>query len=293
MQELEFTIITGLSGAGKSEAIRCFEDMGYFCVDNLPPNLILDMAKISLHPQSKVRKIALVSDVRGREFFDALSEALKQLKERGIPYQILFLEAGDEVLVKRFKETRRRHPLSLGGRVIDGIKKERRLMQSLRGIADMIIDTSGLEAWELRDKIRSSFLRGEKQKGLLITVISFGYKFGVPLDADLVIDVRFLPNPHYINELRPLTGEDQKVRDFVLDRKETQVFLKKFLSLLAFLLPHYLSEGKTHLVIAIGCTGGTHRSVTLANETYKFLTEKGYNVVVKHREMETANSVER
>jgi len=286
VQELEFTIITGLSGAGRSEAVRCFEDMGYFCIDNLPPNLILDMAKLSLHPESKVNKIALVCDVRGREFFETLFEALRQLKERGISYQILFLEASDEVLVKRFKETRRRHPLALGGRIIDGIKKERRLMESLRGIADLIIDTSELNAWELRDKIRSSFLREEKRKGLLITIVSFGYKYGVPLDADLVIDVRFLPNPHYVEELRPLTGQDEKVRQFVLEREETKFFLEKFLDLVAFLLPHYVSEGKSHLVIAIGCTGGTHRSVTLADETYKFLVEKGYNVLVKHREVE-------
>lgn len=286
MQEVEVTIITGLSGAGKSEAIRCFEDMGYFCIDNLPPKLILDIADLGSHPGSKIRKIAVVSDVRGGRFFEDLSESLKELKRRGIPYQILFLEASDEVMVKRFKETRRRHPLSVDGRVIDGIQKERKLMETLRGEADMIIDTSDLEAYELRDKIRSSFLKEEKKKGLLITVISFGYKYGIPLDADLVMDVRFLPNPHYIEELRQLTGLDKKVKKFVLNRRETKLFLRRFHNLLAFLLPHYISEGKTHLVIALGCTGGEHRSVALAEETSKFLLKQGYNTVVKHRDIQ-------
>ena len=282
---MEFTIITGLSGAGKTEAVRCFEDMGYFCIDNLPPTLILKMAELCSLPGSKIKKVALVSDVRGGEFFDALSEALRELKKKNINRQILFLEASDETLVKRFKETRRRHPLARGGQIIEGIRKERELLGQLRGQADMIIDTSGSAAYELRDKIRTSFLGPQKRKGILITVVSFGYKYGVPMDADLVLDVRFLPNPNYIPDLQPLSGEDKKVKDFVLMREETKEFLQKYLDLLAFLLPHYVSEGKSHLTVALGCTGGTHRSVVLAEETRKFLRKKGYNVIVRHRDI--------
>ncbi len=284
-KDLEFTIITGLSGAGKSEAIRCFEDMGFFCIDNLPATLIPKMAELCSLPGSKIRKVALVSDVRGGEFFDALFESLRELKSKAIDYQILFLEASDEELVKRFKETRRRHPLAKAGQIIEGIDREKRALQSLRGSADMIIDTTNIETYELRDKIRSSFLGEQKQKAILITVISFGYKYGVPIDADLVIDVRFLPNPHYIESLRKFSGEDQPVKDFVLKRPETQTFLKQFRQLLTFLLPHYVSEGKTHLTVAIGCTGGTHRSVVLANEIYRFLYEKKYNVAIRHRDV--------
>jgi len=285
MINLEFTIITGLSGAGKSEAIRCFEDMGYFCIDNLPPNLIIKMAELCSLPGSKINKVALVIDVRGGEFFDALFESLRELENREIKYQILFLEASDEEIIKRFKETRRRHPLSLGGEIEDGIHKERSILESLRGQADMVIDTTNLKAHELRDKISSSFLGKEKRKGLLITVISFGYKYGVPLDADLVLDVRFLPNPHYIDELRSHTGEEKIVKDFVLKRKETKVFIRKFFNLLAFLIPHYVGEGKTHLVMALGCTGGTHRSVAIAEETEEFLKKKGFNVTLRHRDV--------
>ncbi len=284
-KELEFTIITGLSGAGKSEAIRCFEDMGFFCIDNLPANLIPKMAELCSLPGSNIRRVALVSDVRGGEFFDALFESLRELKTKDIKYQILFLEASDQEIVRRFKETRRRHPLAEGGQIIEGIKRERRILQSLRGSADMIIDTSDIETFQLRDKIRSSFLGKQKQQGILITVVSFGYKYGVPIDADLVIDVRFLPNPHYVDSLRKLNGEDEPVKDFVLKRPETQTFLQQFRELLVFLLPHYISEGKTHLTVAIGCTGGTHRSVALANEIKDFLLEKNYNVIVRHRDV--------
>ncbi len=293
MNNLEVTIITGLSGAGKSEAIHCFEDMGYFCIDNLPPRLLLDMVDLGSHPGSKIRKIAAVCDVRGGEFFEDLSEALKALKSRGVYYQVLFLEASDEKLVKRFKETRRRHPLSIEGRIIDGINKERKLMEVLRGEADMVIDTSDLKAYELRDKIRSSFLKEEKKKSLLITVMSFGYKYGIPLDADIVMDVRFLPNPHYIERLRPLTGLNKSVKKFVLKRHESRIFLRRFINLLSFLLPHYTSEGKTHFVIALGCTGGAHRSVTLAEEIYEYLSRQGFNVVVKHRDVNLPSKIER
>lgn len=284
-KELEFTVITGLSGAGKSEAVRCFEDMGFFCIDNLPTTLIPKMAELCSLPGSKIKKVALVSDVRGGEFFDALFESLRELKSKNIDYQILFLEASDEELVKRFKETRRRHPLAEGGQIIEGIERERRLLNSLRGSADMIIDTTSIETYQLKDQIRSSFLGKQKQKAVMNTVISFGYKYGVPIDADIVFDVRFLPNPYYIESLRSLNGEDQAVKDFVLKRPETRTFLKQFQKLLAFLLPHYISEGKTHLTVAIGCTGGIHRSVALANEIAAFLSKKNYNVTVRHRDV--------
>ncbi|MDO8885712.1 RNase adapter RapZ [Candidatus Oleimmundimicrobium sp.] len=285
MKDLEFTIITGLSGAGKSEAIRCFEDMGYFCIDNLPPSLIMKMVELCSLPGSKIDKVALVIDVRGGKFFDTLSAALKELKTKGINYQILFLEASNEEIIKRFKKTRRRHPLSLSGQIIDGIEREKNILEGLKGRADMVINTTNIEAHELKDKIRSSFLGKGKKKGILTTVISFGYKYGVPLDADLVFDVRFLPNPHYIDELRSHTGQEKAVKDFILNRKETKVFMKKFFSLLAFVMPYYIAEGKTHLVIALGCTGGTHRSVTLAEKTKNFLEEKNYNVTLRHRDI--------
>ena len=283
---IEFAIITGLSGAGKSEAIKCFEDMGFFCIDNLPPSLIPKMAELCTLPGSKVRQVAVVCDVRGREFFDALFEELQKLKALEISYQIVFLEASDEVLVKRFKETRRKHPLSEEGAIIDGIHQERHIMEQLRGQANLVIDTSNLAPFELKDKIRTAILKKDKQKkGIMITVMSFGYKFGMPLDADLVMDVRFLPNPHYVESLKHFDGTNENVCEFVLNRSESQTFLKKFKGLLTFLLPRYIAEGKTHFTVAIGCTGGTHRSVAISEEVAKALKEKDYNVVVRHRDM--------
>lgn len=284
-EPMQFTIITGLSGAGKSEAVKCFEDMGYFCIDNLPPTLISQIADLCSLPGSKIHRVAVVSDVRGGEFFDHLFESLKELKLKDIDYQIVFLEASDDVLVKRFKETRRKHPLSEEGRIIEGIMEERKIMEQLRGAADIIIDTSQLEAYQLRDELRSTILAEQKQKGLLTTVISFGYKYGIPIDADLVMDVRFLPNPHYVEKLRALNGKDKKVVDFVMRRAEAKKFLEDFTSLLSFLLPRYVSEGKTHLTLAIGCTGGTHRSVAFVDEISKFLKKEGYNVMVRHRDI--------
>ncbi|MBI4733523.1 MAG: RNase adapter RapZ [Rubrobacteridae bacterium] len=282
---MEFALITGLSGAGKSEAIKSFEDMGFFCIDNLPPSLIPKMAELCSLPGSKIKQVAVVCDVRGREFFEDLFGELRHLDKLQVPYQIIFLEASDEALVKRFKETRRRHPLSEEGAIIEGIHKERHIMEQLRGQANLIIDTSDLASFELKDKIRTAFLRQDKEKkGIMITIMSFGYKFGMPLDADLVMDVRFMPNPHYIESLRCYDGTNENVRDFVLNRSETQEFLKKLNEMFEFLLPRYVVEGKTHLTIAIGCTGGTHRSVAIAEETAKFLRAKEYNVVVRHRD---------
>lgn len=259
--------------------------MGYFCIDNLPPALIPRMAELCLVPGSHIKQVALVSDVRGGEFFADLQEALSSLTDRGINYRILFLQASDETLLKRFKETRRRHPLAGEGRVIEGINEERKLLETLKGHADLVIDTSSLASHELRDKLRSTFLGLEKQKSLVVTVTSFGYKYGMPLDSDLVIDVRFLPNPHYVEELRFHHGGERPVRDYVLKRPETKKFMQKFEDFLTFLLPRYVREGKTYLSLALGCTGGTHRSVTLAEETGEFLRSKGYNVIVRHRDV--------
>jgi len=282
---IQFVVITGQSGAGKSEAIRCFEDMGYFCVDNLPPTLISRMAELCLIPGSNIKKVALVIDVRGGEFFNDLQQELVNLEKNGVPYSILFLQASDEVLFNRFKETRRRHPLAPEGSVSVGIKEERQLLEALKGNADIVMDTSEILANDLRDQIRTYFLGLEKQKTLFVTIVSFGYKYGAPVDADLVIDVRFLPNPHYIDELKDFTGKDEQIRNFVLERTETKEFIDKFFDLLAFILPYYVKEGKSYLTIALGCTGGTHRSVTLTEETGDFLKKKGYNVAIRHRDL--------
>jgi RNase adapter protein RapZ len=284
--DLEFTIITGLSGAGRSEAMRCFEDIGYFCIDNLPPMLLSQLAELAALPGSRIRKVAVVSDVRGGMFFDTLLEELAKLRARGVGYQILFLEASEETLVNRFKETRRRHPLAQEGSIIDGIQRERELLEPFRGQADLVLDTTDLTAGELRDRIRTEFLGAKKKESMFITVTSFGYKFGMPMDADIVMDVRFLPNPHYVAALRTHTGREDVVRKFVLGRSETKAFMKRWLDLLKLTIPDYIVEGKTHLAIAIGCTGGQHRSVTLADETAAFLTKLGYSVGVHHRELD-------
>jgi len=279
----EFVIITGMSGAGKSEAIKSFEDMGYFCIDNLPSPLMPQLAEMISLPGSKIRQVALVSDIRGGQNFEDLFLSLKHLKEKEIPYKIVFLEARDDVLLKRFKETRRKHPLA--GSVLEGIKKERELLRELKAASDVVINTTEREAYQLKDRIRTAFIKESKRKGMLLSVISFGYKYGVPMDADLVMDVRFLPNPHYIKELKKLTGQDKKVKDFVLKRKETKEFIKKFNPLVNFLLPYYFSEGKTYLTIAVGCTGGVHRSVVLAEKIADFLKKKEFNLVLRHRDI--------
>lgn len=283
-KDLEFTIITGLSGAGKTHAMHCFEDLGYFCIDNLPPQLLRDMAKLGSLPGSRVKKIAVVSDIRGGEFFGELKEALKKLKKRSILYRILYLEASDEVLVKRFQETRRKHPLSKEGAIIDGIEMDRAVMGELKEVADLSIDTSFLHPAQLRSVIVSSFV-SRKHKGILISVTSFGFKYGLPGDADIVMDVRFLPNPHYIPELKPLTGLEENVKNFVLQRKETVEFLLKFEDLIGTLLPYYISEGKNHLNIAIGCTGGSHRSVAIVEQIGEFLKSKGYSTTLTHKDI--------
>lgn len=284
MSDLQLVIVTGLSGAGKTQAVWCLEDLGFFCVDNLPPTLIPKFAELVSQSGGKIKKIALVIDIRGGEFFDSVPEILEQLSREGIKYEILFLEASDETLVRRFKESRRRHPLNPEGSVLECIREERKRLEELRGKANKIIDTTDLSPQQLKEEIFNLYGEGQEKNIITITVMSFGFKYGLPLDADLVIDVRFLPNPYYIKEMRSLTGNDPLVAKYVMDSEVTQGFLAKFNDLITFLLPHYIKEGKTSLVIAIGCTGGQHRSVVLANEIGKKLAELNYRVKVKHRD---------
>lgn len=282
----EVVIISGMSGAGRSEAIHTFEDLGYFCVDNLPPSFIPRLVELAELPDSRIHRIALVSDVRGEEFFDEIESVLADLGKRDVTYRILFLEADDETLQRRFKETRRRHPLcSDGASVGEGIAEERQLLAGVRGRADMIIDTTPLRPRELRLAIKERFLTDTPQESLTITVSSFGFKYGTPSDADIVMDVRFLPNPFYNPQLRQLTGLDEPVRQFVMGREETHEFLEKWYDLLSTLVPGYLAEGKTHLAIALGCTGGMHRSVALAEETGAYLRSLGYRAAVAHGDL--------
>ncbi|NLA11120.1 MAG: RNase adapter RapZ [Firmicutes bacterium] len=281
---IQIVLITGLSGAGKSHAINCFEDLGYFCVDNLPPTFIPKFAELCLQSEGKINKIALVCDMRGGAFFDHLFEALCELEENELNHEIIFLEARDEVLLRRYKETRRRHPLSRMG-LLEAIRSERAALGELRGKADKIIDTSDLKPQDLKKKISEIYEPGQREKGMPILLVSFGFKYGIPLDADLVFDVRFLPNPHYVEHLRPLTGEDSRVKDYLWQRSLTHKYFQKLRDLLEFSIPHYAREGKVQLVAAIGCTGGKHRSVALADELGRIL-DKNYRVHLEHRDLD-------
>lgn len=281
-------IVTGLSGAGKTQALRSLEDIGFFCVDNLPPALIPKFTELCAQAASKINRIAMVVDIRGGEFFHTLSLALADLDAQGVRYEILFLEASDEVLVRRFKETRRRHPLSEHGEVLEVIRQERRLLRDLRGRADRIIDTSHKSVRELKEEIAAIYAGTDGPFPMHITVMSFGYKFGIPLDSDVVMDVRFLPNPYYHPALKNLTGNDRQVREYVFSSDITGKFIDKFSDLVEFLIPHYISEGKATLLIAIGCTGGKHRSVVLANYLGEVLSAKNYRVAVRHRDLDKA-----
>lgn len=277
-------IVTGLSGAGKTQAIRCLEDIGYFCVDNLPPKLVPKFIELLNQVEGNIERAAIVMDIRGGRFFSSVPETLDYLDSQGMDYEVLFLEASDESLVRRYKETRRRHPLTPQGRILEGILEERRRLEELRGRAGKIIDTSELSPHELREQMKGLYAP-ELQASLIVTIISFGYKYGIPLDADLVIDVRFLPNPYWRENLRPLTGKDGPVRDYVLTSPATASFLEQFTRLLNFLIPYYIQEGKSHLVIAIGCTGGQHRSVVLAEKVAEAIQGPGLRVNVSHRDV--------
>lgn len=280
---LRILIITGLSGAGKTQTVNCLEDIGYYCVDNLPPALLTKFVELGRQSEGKIDKVALVMDARGGDFFLDLSRALEELQQDHLQYEILFLEASDEVLVRRFKESRRKHPLSGRWRLLEAIQIEKTMLEELRGQANVVIDTSNTSSRELREKLIS--LYGEQSiSGFSINVVSFGYKMGIPLDSDIVIDVRFLPNPFYDPVMKTMTGMDQPVKDYVMKSTVTQAFIRRFLSLLKYLIPHYIKEGKTNLALSIGCTGGQHRSVVLAEHISQQLNEMGYNVLVKHRD---------
>ncbi len=281
--EMEFLIVTGLSGAGKSLATHTLEDLGFFCVDNLPPALIPKFAEIIKESQGRIRRVALVIDIRGGEFFGALGTALADLDASGIRFQIVFLDASDEMLVRRFEETRRKHPL--GGSILDGIRAERRRLQPLKEQAHKIIDTSTLSATELKQELADTFLQTDGRRTLTVTVTTFGYKYGIPLDADLVFDVRFLANPYYVEALRALPGSSPEVREFVLGSEQTVEFQRRLHDLLAYLLPQFTAEGKSHLTVAVGCTGGKHRSVVIGEDLARFLRGAGYAVRVKHRDV--------
>lgn len=287
----EVVIVTGMSGAGRTEAMHVFEDLGYYCVDNIPSNLIKSMIELNGRPgeEGEHRKLALVCDARNAEYFGSLGEVLAQLKEEGVAFTMLFLDADDDKLVSRYKSSRRRHPLCTEGTTIaQGIQLERNMMSDLRKQADYVIDTTDMMPQKLRTKLRSLFDAGSERKGLAITVYSFGFKHGAPIDADLVMDVRFLPNPYYDPELRHLTGLDPQVRDFVMLREETIEFNRRWRSLLDVVIPGYVAEGKQQLAIGVGCTGGQHRSVALAESTGDYLKTKGYRVSIAHRDLNLA-----
>ena len=283
---MRFVIVTGMSGAGKSTALKMLEDMGYFCVDNLPIPLLPGFANMLDAPGSQMEKAARGLDVRGGQDFSGLESNLKELDDKGVKYEILFLDAGDDVLVKRYKETRREHPLSGSGRVDTGIAKEREKIAFLKMSATYILDTSKMLTRELRLELEKIFVEGQSFCNLYITVMSFGFKYGIPADADLVFDVRFLPNPYYIDTLREKTGNDPEVQDYVMENDKGRIFLEKLKDMMQFLIPNYILEGKNQLVIAIGCTGGKHRSVTLANALYQILEkEENYGVRIEHRDI--------
>jgi RNase adapter protein RapZ len=281
----DFTIITGLSGAGRSEAAKCLEDLGFFVVDNLPPALIPKMAEL-VETTGGPQRVAIVADARGGKFFDDLANALNALRERRIATRILFLEASDEVLVSRFAETRRKHPLAPEDRREEGIRRERAIMEALRGEADLVIDTTALTPQELRERVRDAFSKAPPEAGLQVAVVSFGYKFGVPRDADVVLDVRFLPNPYWIDWLRSLPGTEAPVQRFVTGQPQYAEFMSRLRSLLDYVLPGFVAEGKSYLTVAVGCTGGHHRSVVVAEDLVAYFREKGLPVTRDHRDLD-------
>jgi UPF0042 nucleotide-binding protein len=283
----DFVVITGFSGAGKSQAMACFEDAGYFCVDNLPPEMISSLSDLFAHEGSKVERAAVVCDVRGGVYFDGLLRVLEELHVRGVPHRVLFLDASEEVLVQRFKETRRRHPLAEGGQVTTAIQEERSLLAPILERADCVIETSDLSAARLRKVVADKMLPQGVRGTLAVTFLTYGFKHGAPRDADLLFDVRFLPNPHYESDLRDLTGKDQAVVDYVERAEGIGEFYERLIPLLDYLLPSYVREGKAHLTVGIGCTGGRHRSVVIGEHLAREYRERGdYLVEVVHRDVD-------
>lgn len=282
---MEVIIVTGLSGAGKSQAVHCMEDLGYYCVDNMPPALIKDFMDLAGHSNMKIEKAAFVVDIRSGEFFDDFRSGLNELKKAGMEVKIMFLEASDEVLIRRYKETRRNHPMSLTGSIAEGISGERRRLREIREEADYIVDTSNMKTAKLRSEIGKLLRKEGEGSSFTITVMSFGYKHGIPLDADWVFDMRFLPNPYYLTSMKNLTGNSKKVQDYVLKFDEAQQFITRIRGLIEYLIPLYQREGKSQLVLAFGCTGGQHRSVTMANKFFNIFTEEQRRVLLIHRDL--------
>ncbi|HBE87132.1 MAG TPA: RNase adapter RapZ [Lachnoclostridium sp.] len=287
---MRLVIVTGMSGAGKTQALKMLADMGFYCVDNLPIPLIETFAELTLSNQGGIRNAAMGIDIRSGEDLSVLNMIFDDWSRKRVPFEILFLDAGDETLIKRYKETRRAHPLAAGGRIDSGIEKERVKLGFLKEEADFIIDTSRLLTKELRQELEKIFVNRESYRNLYITILSFGFKYGIPSDADLVFDVRFLPNPYYAEELRPKTGEEKEVRDYVMQHGTAALFLDKLNDMLEFLIPNYVLEGKNQLVIAIGCTGGKHRSVTIARSVYdRFKSREEFGIKIEHRDIDKDN----
>lgn len=282
---MDVVIVTGLSGAGKSQAINCIEDLGYYCIDNMPPALIKAFLSLCVQGKGQIQKAAFVIDIRGGEFFDDLKHSLTDLKEAGLEFKIMFFEASDEVLIRRFNETRRTHPLAAGGSIIDGLKIEKSKLLEIRKMADYIIDTSSMKTAMLNEEIKKLLLSNHDGNTFAISIKSFGYKHGIPLDADIVFDMRFIPNPYYLTSMKKLTGNSKKVRDYVMKFPESIEFLETVEQMINKLIPLYMREGKSHLVLAFGCTGGQHRSVTMANVFSDLFIEQGKSVITVHRDL--------
>lgn len=282
---MRIVIVTGMSGAGKSTVLKMFEDIGYYCVDNMPIALVEKFVELAVAGNSDLKNIALGVDIRSGQAFAGFDAVLEHMSNAGVKYEILFLDCADAVLVKRYKETRRSHPLAVGDRIDKGIALEREALAFLKKKSDYIIDTSSLLTRDLRQEIERIFVQNEKYNNLFVTILSFGFKYGIPADADLVFDVRFLPNPYYVEELKPLTGNDKPIQDYVMGCPQAVEFMDKLEDMINFLIPNYILEGKNSLVIAIGCTGGKHRSVTLANELYRRLSDKDYGIKLEHRDI--------
>lgn len=283
---MRLVIVTGMSGGGKRTAMKMLEDVGFYCVDNLPVSFIEKFVGLVSAPNNEISKVALGLDARANQSFEEVERILENLRKDGCKFEILFMDASDQVLLKRYKETRRVHPLAPADRVEDGIAREREILKEIKGKADYVIDSSSLLTRELKEELDRIFVQNKEYNSLMINIVSFGFKNGIPADADLVFDVRFLPNPFYIDELKHKTGKDKEVQDYVMQYEESAVFLDKLEDLLKFLVPNYVKEGKYQLVIGIGCTGGKHRSVTLANELYKRMKGKGnYGLKLSHRDI--------
>lgn len=289
---MRFVVVTGMSGGGKSTALKMLEDAGFYCVDNLPASLIEKFVELISMPNGEITKVALGLDVRADQSFKKTTEVLEELKSKGYQFEILFMEASEATLIKRYKETRRIHPLAAEGRVEEGVRREQEVLQNIRKTSDYVIDTTDLLTRELKMELERIFVQNKEYNSLMVTVMSFGFKHGIPSDADLVFDVRFLPNPFYIDELKHKTGNDKEVQDFVMGFEEAEIFIRKLKDMIQFLIPNYIREGKYRLVIAIGCTGGKHRSVTLANEFYNQMKDQGhYGIKLYHRDVTEATHI--